>query len=402
MQTFDAIVVGAGPAGSATAALLAERGLNVALVDRASFPRPKPCAEYLSPEASRILERFGLTQQIDSEAPAHLTGMRIVSPNGTAFTGRFAGAHDFRGYSSYGLALPREILDNYLLETAVSRGAQLMDRTTACDMTEVERGKRKLALRNGDGKTEIAGRVIIGADGLNSRIASALGVRRIGRLRRFALVSHAVDVTGMSDVGEMHVSADGYLGLARVGRGLTNVAIVIDRARRSVPKPTEANFRRLLHEYPAVWHRFHEASFVSPVRAVGPFARTTTRATADAALLVGDAADFCDPFTGEGIYAALRGAELAAAQVAEALDQGGTRANDLAPYDAQRYRAFGGKWIVERVISWAVGKPTVLDFAAKRLAQRRDLADLLVGVTGDFIPPGRVLRPSYVWDLIRQ
>ncbi len=401
MQTFDAIVVGAGPAGSATAALLAERGLNVALVDRASFPRPKPCAEYLSPETSRILERFGLTHQINNEAPARLHGMRIISPNGSDFTGRFAGAHDFRGYSNYGLALPREVLDNHLLETAVRRGAKLMDRATACALTNAESGKRKLVLRGGRGTTQIAARIVIGADGLNSRIAQALGVRRKGRLRRFALVAHAVDVVGMTDVGEMHVRADGYVGLATLGRGITTVAAVVDRARRSVPKPTETNFRQLLMAYPEVWERIRHASFVTPVRAVGPFARTTTRATADGALLVGDAADFYDPFTGEGIYAALRGAELAAAQVTEALDQGGTRANDLAPYDAQRYREFGGKWIVERIISWVVGRPRVLDFAVKRLSQRRELADLLVGVTGDFIPTKQVLRPSYVWNLIR-
>lgn len=401
MQTFDTVVVGAGPAGSATAALLAERGVRVALIDRASFPRPKPCAEYLSPETSRILARLGLTESIHREAPGRLHGMRIISPNGSDFTGRFAGAHDFKGYSAYGLAVAREVLDHHLLEAAVRRGAHLIDRATACRITTPESGMRTLGIRNGRGETAVAARVVVGADGLHSRIAQALGVRRTGQLRRFALVAHAINVAAMKDVGEMHVRHDGYVGLATLGHGVTNVAAVVDRARRRVPQPTERNLRQLLMEYPEVGERVQHASFITPVRAVGPFARTTTRATADAALLVGDAADFYDPFTGEGIYAALRGAELASEIVAAALETGNTKAASLAPYDAQRRREFGGKWIVERIINWVVGRPRVLDFAVGRLAAKRDLADLLVGVTGDFIPPRQVLRPSYVWKLIR-
>ncbi len=128
-RVYDAVVVGAGPAGSATAALLAERGFSVALLERSAFPRPKPCAEYLSPEASRVLDRLGLDEVLAAERPARLTGMRVVSPDGTAFTGRFAGGHGFRGYRDHGIAMPREVLDAHLAEAATARGAQLLERT---------------------------------------------------------------------------------------------------------------------------------------------------------------------------------------------------------------------------------------------------------------------------------
>ena len=87
-MTTDVIVVGAGPAGAATAILLAERGLSVHLLDRARFPRPKICGEYLSPEAPRLLDRLGALKAVDAAASA-LSGMRITAPDGTTLVGTY-------------------------------------------------------------------------------------------------------------------------------------------------------------------------------------------------------------------------------------------------------------------------------------------------------------------------
>ncbi len=397
---FDAAVVGAGPAGSATAALLAQRGCHVLLLERARFPRAKPCAEYLSPEAARVLDRLGVLAAVEAEGPARLAGMKVVSPQGTPFTGRFRGVHRYRGYRDYGLALPREVLDAHLAQAAVRCGAKLREGTAVEGFAGGREDVVELGLRCNGARDTVTVRVVVGADGLNSRIASRLGVVRRGRRRRMALVTHATDVTGMEDVGEMHVGPWGYVGLAPVGRGLTNVAVVADVGRGSVQVPPKAWFHRLLERVPAVAARLSRATFVDPIRVVGPFARRTVRATDDRVVLVGDAADFCDPFTGEGIYAALRGAELAVDVLVPALEHDRLRSIDLAPYDAARRREFGGKWIVERLVSWAVAHPAVFNRVARRLAERPSLADLLVGVTGDFIPASEILKPSYMWRLV--
>ena len=232
-------------------------------------------------------------------------------------------------------------------------------------------------------------------------MARRLGVARRGPRQRFAFVTHAADVRGMGDVGEMHVGAGAYIGLAPVGRDLTNVAAVVELAHLSAAGRPADRLRELIDRFPAVRERLAGARFVSPVLAVGPFARWTTRATGDGVLLVGDAADFYDPFTGEGIFAALRGAELLAPHALAGLASGRLAARDLAGYDRDRRRAFGGKWLLERLIGWTVAVPRVLDHVAARLAKHSELADLLVGATGDFVPPWRVLRPAFAWRLVR-
>ena len=142
------------------------------------------------------------------------------------------------------------------------------------------------------------------------------------------------------------------------------------------------------------------------MRATGPFASQARRAHAPGAALVGDAADFFDPFTGEGMYSALRGGELLApfaAEAARSLDgvhpdeRRATRA--LAAYDAARRREFRGKWTVERLIGLSVAHPALINRAARALSRRRDLADLLVGVAGDIVPPAAVLNARYLWEL---
>jgi flavin-dependent dehydrogenase len=136
------------------------------------------------------------------------------------------------------------------------------------------------------------------------------------------------------------------------------------------------------------------------VRATGPFATTSRRAWAPGAALVGDAADFFDPFTGEGMYAALRGGELLAPFLLEALRGGnGHERRILSGYDSARKQEFGGKWKLERIVGMSIAHPYFLNNAAKVLSRRKDMADLLVGVAGDFVPPRLVLTPGFLFNL---
>lgn len=397
-ERAEVVVVGAGPAGSAAAALLAELGVPVIVLERARFPRPKPCAEYLSPEAGRVLARLGVLSTLEREGAAKLVGMRIVSPDGTAVVGRFAALPGYRGFAPWGLALPRETLDLHLARAAAGRGADVREEVLV-EAIHWEHHVPLLRWRSRNATGSLRPRLVLAADGVHSRVARALGVARRRGPRRIAFVTHFDRVADMSDLGEMHVGPTGYVGLAPVGGGVTNVALVTTTPPQGAS--IAARLAGALRDYPAVQDRLAAGRRIGPVRAVGPFGHWSVRARGDGVLLAGDAADFYDPFTGEGIYAALRGAELASAHAVRALDTGRLLEADLGPYDRERRRTFASKWLVERVIGQVLARPTLFDRVAHRLAKGRHLADLLVGITGDSVPARWALRPSILWQLVR-
>ena len=405
----DAIVVGGGPAGASTAFALARAGVRVIVLDRATFPRPKPCAEYLSPQASRLLSDMGALDAVEAAGAAHLDGMIVRAPNGAALRGDFVAQHGYSAFRNRGLALRRILLDAILLDCARSAGAVVREGCRVADVVRDANGRvTGVQVLDATGASrEMHAPLVIGADGLRSVVARRLGLARTSRLwpRRIALVAHYENFGGVTDWGEMHVERKvGYVGLASVEGGLTNVAMVIPGSfGREIAADRTAFFEAWLRARPQLAGRVAGARRVTNVLATGPFASHARRAWAPGVALVGDAADFFDPFTGEGIYSALRGGELLAPYAVRALGaaSGADADRALRDYDRARRAEFRGKWIVERLINAAVGFAPAMNYFARTLESRKDMADLLVGVTGDFVPASEVLRLGYLLNLVR-
>lgn len=404
IPAFDLVIVGAGPAGACTATLAARAGARVLLLDRAIFPRPKPCAEYLSPQASRILDRLGALSLVEDAGAARLAGMLVRAPSGASARGEFAAAHGFHGFRDEGLALRRTILDGILLQRARDAGAEAREGVHVIDLLRDRRGRVTGVRTAGSAAAEWRARVVVGADGLRSVVARRLGLTHRARWpRRLALVAHYRGVQGIDGIGEMHVERDGYVGLADVGGGITNVAMVVPATQAGgIAGDPTAFMERWLAARPQLAPRFATAVREGPVRTTGPFAVHAARAVAPGAALVGDAADFFDPFTGEGIYAALRGGELLADALAahDAMLSPHRAGVALEAYEAARQREFRGKWAVERIIGSVVASPFAMNRAIGVLGRRKDMIDLLVGVTGDFVPAREVLRPGWLLRLL--
>jgi menaquinone-9 beta-reductase len=422
----EVIIVGAGPAGAATAWGLARNGIDVLLLDRAHFPRDKICAEYLSPQASRILSEMGALAPVEAAGAAHLTGMFVRAPGGAEIRGAFAAAHGYHGFRDRGLALPRRTLDAILLDRARAAGARVAEGVRVSDMLRSGNGRVtgvRVAIDDPTQPTrDLHAAITVGADGLRSVVARRLALTRSAWWpRRVAFVAHYRGVAGMDSMGEMHVDRAGYIGLADVGNGQTNVALVVPAhraketvrdfsapfgAQRERPRQDrDSTIETWVASRPHLAPRFENAERISPVRATGPFAQSSARAWTPGAALVGDAANFIDPFTGEGIYTALRGGEILAPYIYEALRGRAANASRradvaLAAYDRSRRYEFRAKWAVERLVAAAVAWPALMDRVARSLERRRDMADLFVGVAGDFVPPTQLLRPAYLWRLV--
>lgn len=388
-KRWDAIVVGAGPAGSATALLLARAGARVVMLDRASFPRDKPCSEYLSPESTRVLERLGsqVLAAVAAASPARLTGMRVVAPSGAGIVGNF---------TSFSFALPRTRFDMILRNAAEAAGVEVRERVKVEELVSDAGAVAGVTAREtGSGTRDTyRAQVTIGADGLRSIVARQFGRVYTTPPHRIAFTAHVREVRDVTELGEMHVGRPGYVGFGPIGDGVTTVALVVpfSEARRG------ARFFEELDRFPGVAGRFQARHIVRRVLATGPFARWSRRPVArgGGALLVGDAADFFDPFTGQGIYSALRGAELAAAAIVESLASGAS----LEGYARARHREFTGKWMLERMIGIAVGWPALIERVVGRLTRRPHLADLLVRATGNCLPARAVLTPGVLAGLV--
>src|ERR1043166_2053001 len=387
---WDAVVVGAGPAGSTTALLLARAGASVLLLDRARFPRDKPCSEYLSPATTDVLERLGggILAAVERTTHARLYGMKVVAPGGAAMVGRFRGAS-----RPYSFAVPRTSFAAILVAAAAAAraGARVSEGTTVEDLVWERGAVAGVVARSRNGqRARCRARVVIGADGLRSVVARRLGLVRTSPPRRFAFTAHMADVGGVDELGELHVSDRGYVGLGPVGAGITTVALVLPlRVVRGSGRDYRTEFVAELNQFPGLAGRFDARRLVRGVLTTGPFAQWARVAALPGALLVGDAADFFDPFTGQGIHTALRGAELVAECLIPGLAPGVSRA-----YARARRREFAGKWLLERLIGLGVGAPALTDRVVGRLARRPDLADLLVSATGNVLPARRVFTPS--------
>jgi flavin-dependent dehydrogenase len=358
MSQVDVIIAGAGPAGSVAATVLARAGVRVRMVDRAVFPRDKLCGDTVNPGTLRRLAGLRMADGLES-AGIPIDGMLVTGEGGESVVGRYpAGEH--------GVSCHRRDLDWRLLQDAVSAGVDFEAGVTVRGAIVGERRggpvvEGVIASSNGTVR-RLAAPVVIAADGRRSVLAFGLGLARHPRTpRRWAIGAYfATGSAGLQpSLGEMHIRQGHYIGVAPVPGGLTNVCLVQSLGADDLAwRDPAALFAGAIEREPALRQRF---GGLAPVRApavLGPLAVDRTGRTIDGLIPAGDAAGFVDPMTGDGLWFAVRGGELAAAAALQALSRGWTGVH--ARLARTRRREFGGRWRLNRALRALVASPAGL------------------------------------------
>jgi geranylgeranyl reductase family protein len=379
----DVVVVGAGPAGSATATHLARHGLHVSLLEKSRFPREKVCGDGLTPRGAQQLIRLGIDT---SEAAGwlHNKGLRIY--------GGERPFHldwpDLADFPPYGLVRPRADFDQLLARHAVTAGASLYELSNVVEPIIDLGTDRIVGVRTKDGRRFTAP-MVVAADGNSTRLSLAMGLnRRDDRPMGVAVRTYYTSPRHRDDYleswlelweGKPGKSAllPGYGWIFGMGDGTCNVGLGILNTSSAFGKTDYKDLlKRWLDNTPEEWG-FRSTNMITPVRGAAlPMGFNRQPHYGRGLLLVGDAGGMINPFNGEGIAYAMESAEIAASAMAEVYERGpGTPAAEraLESYPTRLKAELGGYYTLGRAFVKLIGHPTVMRICTTYGLPRRRL-----------------------------
>jgi menaquinone-9 beta-reductase len=322
----DVGIIGAGPAGLATAVRLGQLGVDrVVIVDRMDFPRDKTCGSAVSPKGCELLEALGVSDAVARESYT-IAGLRLVTPRGREVT--------VSSPQDVALICNRRILDHLLLQRAERSGARFLGNFEATHL--LQRGDRVVGFRSADGR-EVRATYTVVADGAHTRLAPERGPRRLiqaimGWWEGVLFSSHHVEMIFDDLV------APYYGWLFPEGPGRVNIGICYDD--RELTRNSRQLFQKFLDK--------HYRERLSAARQIGSwkghpisFATSFARLTSPGRIVVGEAGRMTHPATAEGIYQGMRSGMLAAQTLCKILKDGAAPGAALRDYERDCRRAFG-------------------------------------------------------------
>lgn len=364
-QPWHAVIVGAGPAGSATAwsAASAAPRARILLLDAAQQPQSRPCGEYLAPAGVGVVARLGLERAI-MDAGAHRLGSVALRTSGGGWDIPHRKVLGLSPAAPYGLGVRRERFDRALQDAAATR----VELRRCARVVGLARDGRLWRLRLADGG-EIDACTVVGADGRGSLVRRLAGLDRRPQRRRFALVARARGVAHGGAV-EMHLGPLGQIGLCPLGEGEVNLNLLLAPSSSALLRcmPRDRLLRAALAATATLAPRL-SGLVLGPVMATGSLPQGCTAVAGDGLALVGDAAGFCDPFTGEGMSLALREAEALGPLLMSA---------DLGGYAAFFAREIGRRRRVGEALQGLLSRRRLGEGAVAALARLPLLHRLLV------------------------
>jgi len=319
---YDSIIIGAGPAGSSAAALLAESGHRVLLVEKSRFPREKLCGEFITPECLNLFDRLGVSARMFDAGAKIIKRCKLFAPDGRSVNVPMEWIADGHPHA---ISLTRARMDQLLLERAREAGVEIREGFHVSPRIFTENGLTFIEGK-ADGETveRFAGRLVVDASGRNGVFSNQIRqtVSRFAGSRVFGCKIHLRGVEGLHDLAELFFFRDGYGGLSEVEGDRVNLCFLTTEATlREAKGDRERLLDLTLRSNPIARERLQHAIADGEWLGTGPviYGRKQTHPEV---LTIGDAAAFIDPFTGSGILLALTSGEMAAKVISRAFADG--------------------------------------------------------------------------------
>jgi len=350
----DVLVIGGGPAGSSTAALLAERGWRVVLVEKDKHPRFH-IGESLLPHNLPLLDRLGVRAQIETSAQ-HKHGIEFVSPfHGKSVRYEFADAWDKR--FPYAFQVRRSEFDHILLQNAGAKGAEVIEE---CRVTSVEfpdDASPLVSARGDDGvERQWRAKFVVDASGRDTLLASQLGAKeRNPRNDSAAIFGHFSGARRLEGQAAGNISIiwfdHGWFWFIPLSDGTTSIGAVCPSAVfKNRGSDLTSFFMGLIASAPEMADRLRDATLEGNVTATGNYSYESKTTSGRNYLMAGDACAFIDPVFSTGVYLAMKTGFWAADAVDECLRKPQRAARVLKKYDAATRGALGAfTWFIYRI-----------------------------------------------------
>jgi halogenation protein CepH len=335
----DAVVIGGGPAGASAAAILAENGRSVMVLERDPFPRYH-VGESLLPALWELWDRLGVTEQIESAGFVAKQGIRFARPEDPDDVVLLSAEYPEYFPRPYTYHVDRARFDALLLDNARAKGADVREGWTVSDVwMEADWVKGVFAAPNGEPPRAIAADVVIDASGRDCLLARRMGWRRpdpsLNKVAHYTQFRGGRKMSGPVTT-DVHTVDGGWLWYIPLADDVVSVGAVLDvhRAGRLAGEPA-AVFDAALEACPRVRAQLAGARRIMPVQTISGISYINESFAGNGFVLVGDASMFVDPIFSAGVTLAVRGGIYAADTILDAFQRRDFGAARLAPYEAR-------------------------------------------------------------------